>query len=470
MTIQTIPFLALVLMAPLDPITPKNDWREIEIVPLEIEKTVPASHVLANGIRLFLLEDDRIPLVDVSIMFRAGAVYEPPARAGLAELVGRTLRTGGTESLAPREVDRLLDGMAARLRTWVGEESGGAYLNVHSDHVERAIEILADILRRPRFDGEMIEIEKNKMGEEIRRQNDDPIRIAMRESSSILYGPDHNEGRYPTFESIDPLSPADLKTFHRRFFAPNEFWIGIAGNITSERALAIVEKRFGDWERKSVVYPPFAEPIRNDSIVIYHAQKETAQSTIMIGHLSIRESNPDRASLNMANFILGGSFTTSRLVTAIRHERGLAYWVGSFFSPRGLYEGTFSTVALTKGESTGQVTGLLLEEIRRIAEEEVSNEELETARSSLLNREAFEYESAEILVRRMVHLDYLGLPADYYEGLFRKYQSIDAPTILDATRRNIRPDAVQILVVGDESRFDVPLEDFGYEVRRIQLD
>ena len=121
---------------------PKESLEDIEFPPIEIRRSEPHFEELENGIRLFVLENDQLPLVDISVLVRTGKIYEPGGRAGLADATGRVLRTGGTESMPWSEVDESVDAMAARFRTWIGLESGGAYMNVHSSNLDRAIEIL----------------------------------------------------------------------------------------------------------------------------------------------------------------------------------------------------------------------------------------------------------------------------------------------------------------------------------------
>ncbi len=453
-------------------VVPKTDRREIDIPKIEIEPVNPQVAELANGIRLLVLRNDRLPLVDIVVMVRTGELYEPPGRAGLADMTGRLLRTGGTGKWKSVEVDEKIDAMAAQFRTWIGTESGGVYMNLLSAKLDEGVAILAETLRDPAFEPEKMEITRGQMREEIRRRNDDPERIARRVELGILYGKDHPAARYATFESLDAIRRDDIVHFHHAFFKPNNLWIGMSGNVTAKQARAVVEKYFADWKPEQIVFPPL--PARPESaergMEVYLVRKETEQSTLLAGHLSIRMDDPDRAKLQVGNFILGGSFSTSRLYKRIRHREGLAYYTGSWFRPAHAYDGVFMAVAQTAAKNTGKTLGIMLEEIRRIHDEPVTEEELEIARNSLVNREVFQYEDPEAMVRRMIRLDYYGLPADYYQRTLRQYQTATVEEVHDAMERKIDPDGLKILVVGDDSKFDIPLEDLGHEVQIIDVD
>lgn len=451
-------------------LTVKEKIAALEYDPIEVTKKTPHRETLPNGIRIFTLEDLRLPLVDMVVIVKAGSLYEPADKAGLASLTGTLLRTGGTESMHFTEVDEKADAIAARFSTWIDTENGGAFLNVHSDRLEDGVQLVADALRRPAFDAERFQVEMAQLREQIRRQNDNVQQIGQREFRKILYGDDHPAARFPTNESLDRISREDLAAYHDQYFVPNQVWIAFAGAITPERARALVEKAFGDWESKDVTYPAMPAVDRNTTPEIIHIQKESDQSVVSMGHISIRRTDEDWALMRLANHVLGGSFSTSRLVTEIRHKRGLAYTTGSLFSSPYLYDGLFAAYAGTKGESTGEVLGILLDEVKRMDKSGVTEGELEIARNALVNQEVFEYENAQNIVQRLVNIDFYGLSPDHYETPFAVYQSANRNTLNEAITRDLKTDGLKILVVGDESKFDRPLEDFGYPVRRVELD
>lgn len=156
--------------------------------PLELEKRKPETFELKNGIRVWYLRNERLPLVNVRAVVRTGAVWEPADRQGVAELTGRMLRVGGTASHGPDEVDDELDYLAANLSSTIGDDQGNVSLNVLSGSLEPALEIFAGVLRAPAFDETRLEVERNLQKEEIRRQNDSPMQAAFREYRQLLWG------------------------------------------------------------------------------------------------------------------------------------------------------------------------------------------------------------------------------------------------------------------------------------------
>lgn len=440
---------------------------------LSLKKRQPEEFTLDNGLRVFCLTGRRLPLVTVRAVIRCGALWEPAAQPGVADLTGRMLRRGGTTRRGPDETDEELDFLAAQLFSRISAEQGNVTLNVLTENLDPALEIFADILRRPLFAEDKIEVQKELIKEQIRRQNDDPVRIAFREYSQLVWGEDHPRARTPTEESVDRLTREDLTAFHRQFFAPGNVLIGVAGDISKKEAQQKLAALFGDWEDQVVRFPEIpAAPPRVPRVAV--ADKDLTQSTIVLGHLGPTELDPYRASGQVMMDILGSGGFTSYIIDRVRNDSGLAYLAGGFLSFGRLDRGLFAAYALSKAPSTCEATRLILEQIERIREEPVTDEELRIARDGILNAEAFRYDSTEEIVDRLLSLTYYGLPADHDEKLIERVAQVSRTDVQDAARALLAPDELSLLAVGSAADFDCDWSEFaaewGVTIHAIELE
>ena len=214
---------------------------------LQLDVPEPETFELKNGIRVWYLRNDRLPLVTVRAVIRAGSMWESAERQGVANLTGAMIRSGGSSKWSPDEVDEELDFLAANLGAAIGSEQGNLNLNVHSDNLEAALEIFADLLVHPTFDASRIDIEKNLIKENIRRQNDNPVQVAIREFRKLVWGADHPRARTPTVASVDALQRHDLAAFHARFVRPQNVMIGVAGNVSKKKVQKMLNEVLGGW-------------------------------------------------------------------------------------------------------------------------------------------------------------------------------------------------------------------------------
>ncbi|NNE43187.1 MAG: insulinase family protein, partial [Gemmatimonadetes bacterium] len=359
--------IALTAVAPVDAEARATSVEEAQAAakPLTLTKPEPETFELKNGIKVYYLEGDRLPLVTVRAVVRAGAIWEPADAQGVAELTGRMMRTGGTASWTADEVDEELDFLAAFLNSNIGTEQGNVTLNVLSDNLDAALPIFAEMLRAPAFDPSKMDVQKNLIKEEIRRQNDSPVQTAIREFSKLMWGEDHPRARTPTEETVDTLTPENVKAFHAKFFQPGNIMIGVAGDVSKKDIQKKLNKVLGDWKGTDVTFPevPPAPPVEPRVAL---ASKDVPQTTLLLGHLGPKEDDPHRASGQVMMDILGSGGFTSYIVDRVRNDEGLAYFAGGFLQFGQMDPGGVITLALSKTETSCQAADLILEQIDRI--------------------------------------------------------------------------------------------------------
>lgn len=448
------------------------DPRAMTFEPVTFTPPEPERIVLDNGMVVYLLEDHELPLVTVTAMIRTGGWLDPPDKIGLAGIAGATMRTGGTQRMGPEELDRELEQMAATITTGIGTESGSAMLDVLAKDLPRGLRLFADILMTPAFDPGRVELAKLQAIESIRRRQDQPQSIASREFAKLLYGPDHPYARESTVESVSRITRDDLAAFHAKTVHPNGIMLGVTGDFDKRALLAMLNDTFGGWkpgEPPAIVLPPVpADADRAGKTIVRFVGKGTSRTHLRVGHLSVKEDDPDYPALVLLNDILGGSSFRSRLFNDVRTKRGLAYSVGSALRAGVRERGVWAMRAETKVESTQEAISRLAANMERLRAEPVSDEELAEAKDAFVNSFVFSFASSSAIVNRLIGLEYDGLPKDFLQRLRDKVVALTKEDLLAAARKHLHPEQLRILAVGPGESLAGVLSAFG-EAQEIKL-
>lgn len=456
--------LLLALAAPLA--AQKNPKDQFDFPKLGALQTPPVKQAtLKNGIRLFLIEDHRFPTIDLRGMFFASSAFEPAAKAGLAGLTGTVLRTGGAGALSGDEIDRRLETMAADIETGIDSESASVYVSMLKESLDKVLPIFADVLRRPRFEAEKIDLAKIEARSAISRRNDDVGQIAEREFIKLIYGADSPYARQNEYGTIDAVGRDDMLAFYREYFHPDNLWLAVWGDFDSRQMVGKLERVLGDWPASGRKLPSLPEVRYDYPRTVNLVEKgDLNQSNIAVGHIGGLLSDPDYAALSVMNRIL--SF--DRMFKRIRTDEGLAYSVWGYYGAGYRVPGVFSAGAQTKSGSTAKAIGIMRQEMKRITEEEVSDQELQRAKDQFLNSYVFQFDSRAKIIRRLLSNAYYGYPLDFNEQLIRRIEKVTKADVLAAARKHLRPDQLQVLVVGKSADFDQPLSVLG-EVKAIDI-
>jgi zinc protease len=424
---------------------------------------------LPNGIRLYLKEDPEIPLVQMTAMLGAGSIGEPASLTGLASLFAETLRTGGAGDYTPAALDNRLEQLAANLGVATDAYATTLDLSLLASDLETGLAILADLLRRPAFAPERLELARKQMIEGIRRQNDEPGEIASRALMRALYG-DHPLGRTPTVATAAAVGRDDLLDFHRRYFHPNNLWLAVSGDFDRTELLAFIEQTLGDWPRAEFVPQPIPPVTAAATPLVLVGQKDIPQTTILIGELGIDKDAPDLHAVRVMNYILGGGGFNSRLMREVRSNRGLAYSVYSYFQVGRRLPGPFIAGCETKSASTIEVIRLMRQMMTEMRETSISAAELALARESLINSFVFGFTDSHEVVSQLLRLDFYDYPPGYLETYRDQLAAVTAEDVLAAARRRLNPDRQKLILVGDVNAFDAAPAELGLPVAPIPAE
>ncbi len=416
---------------------------------------------LTNGMQLFLLEDHDLPLINMSARIRVGSIYEPADKIGLAAIAGTVMRTGGTITKTGDELDEQLESIAGSVETGIGLNSGYASMSVLKKDIDTGLAILADVLMNPAFREDKIMLAKVQHRSAIARRNDQVSQIAGREYNKLIYGPQSVYARHAEYATIDNINRDDLVAFHKKFYHPNNMMLGIWGDFNTQQMIKKIQKAFKGWKKadmKLSTAPQVKYDFRQTVNVI--RKDDVNQTNIYLGHIGGLMNDPDYFALIAMNKILGGSFT-SRLFRNVRSRMGLAYSVFGNYSANFDYPGVFYVGCQTKSESTVQAIRAMIEEVKKMTESEVTDEELAIAKESYLNSFVFNFDTKGEIVRRLMTYEYFGYPADFLQKTKENIEKVTKADVLRVAHKHLKPEKLQFLAVGRPQDFDEPLSVLG---------
>jgi len=418
----------------------------------EVPDAAKYRHQLSNGIPVYIVEDHKLPLVDVSLTVRLGAFLDPQEEPGLAAMTAAMMRRGGTATRTPEEFDERADFLAANLNASAGETSGGASVNCITGVLDDALGLFFELLKSPRFDQERLRVEKNNILEGMRQRNDDPADISRREWAWLIRGREHFSSREMTQAELDSLDRDDLVAFHRRYWRPENMILAVSGDVTPQEILARLEKQFAGFqvEGPAVPWPPTG-PKHAPTPGVHYVDKDIPQGRTLIGHLGIQREgwdDPEAFALLVMNDILGGGGFTSRLVKRIRSDEGLAYSTSSAFGVGTYWPGTFQVSFQSKSPTVAYASKIALEEIERIRTELVTEEELNVSKKSFIDAFPRRFESAAQLANTFASDEYEGRPHTYWSTYRDGIAAVTTERVRTAAQKHLDPAKLVFLVVG----------------------
>ncbi|MBM3242585.1 insulinase family protein [Candidatus Poribacteria bacterium] len=422
---------------------------------------VPQRVKLDNGMIVYLLEDHELPIIDIAVQIRTGAIYGPADKVGLAEITGAVMRTGGTTSKTGDELDEILENLAASVEVGIGDDSGSASMSVLKDDLDTGLSILADVLMHPAFREDKIELEKIQHRSAISRRNDDASDITSREFSKLIYGADSPYARTTEYDTINNITRDDLVAFHEKYFRPNNVILGVLGDFNSEEILAKIKDVFKEWKPAEIDFPEKPEiPKEYTKKIALVTKDDVNQTNIRMGHIGWLRKNKDYPALVVMCQILGVSWN-SRLMNSIRVEKGLAYAVGNNYGAGYDVPGLFLISCGTKSETTVTAIEAILKEVERMQAEEVTDEELKQAIDGFMNSSVFDYDTKDEILGRALRYEYYDYPQDFVEQLMAGIRKVTKADVKRVANEYLHSDKFALIAVGKASDFDKPLSVLG---------
>jgi zinc protease len=448
------------------PATPRtavvSSYKDLKYPPLR-PIVIPKvdTYTLPDGMRIYLLEDHELPLVHGLALVRTGNLFDPPDKIGLATITGEVLRTGGTASKSGDQLDQELENVAANVESGIGESQGTVSFSALKENAAEVLGIFHDVLTKPEFRQDKVELSKTQFRSSIARRNDDARGILDREFASIVYGRDNPYGWEEQYATIDRIGRGDLQEFYRRYFFPKNIMLAVWGDFDSAKMKADLEKLFADWTVEQPPVPPFPKVPEKAAPGVYLAVKKDVEQTFFsIGHLGGELDDKDYPALEIMADILGGGFQ-SRLFQEIRTRMGNAYDISANWGANYDHPGLFRISGSTKSTSTVETIKAIQQEVERIRTREVTEEELKTAKETALNSLVFAFDTKTKTLGRILTYEYFGYPRDFIDQYQKALARVTRADVLRVAKAHIDPAKFAILSVGNPDQFVQPLSSLG---------
>lgn len=421
---------------------------------------ISAAHIerdtLDNGLVILTVEAHKIPVVEMRAYVRAGSVFDPAGKEGLASLVSQML-IRGTEYSSYDEIVQSIESVGGVLTPSTSEDYGGISGKVLSKDLPRLIHLMSECLRYPLFDSLELFRLKRETASFIRAQSNDPFDVSEKGFRSLIFG-NHPLGHFPEgFDSsVATVSGSDVSDFYRAFYYPNNTFLVCVGDFSRDYLITLLNESFGKWTRGDLPDTDVVEPTASDHPIARVIPMDISQAYILLGNLGPKYGTGDWHALRVMNYILGGAGLTSRISSTIREEKGLAYIAYSYFR-RFENGGYFAAEVQTKKEMVSEAVQSLLNEIQHM-QVEIRVQELEWAKKFYTGYLPLAYDTYSEMMGIVAQIEIGGYGLDYLEIFEKHINALEIDDLEAAAQKYLHPDRFYLLIVGDIDPEDIGVE------------
>ena len=443
--------------------TPPASYKSLKYPPLrEIQLPKVEESTLPNGLKIYLLENHQLPLVRGLALVRTGNLFDPADKIGLATTTGSLIRSGGTTTKSGDQLDEELENIAATVESAIGESYGSVSFSTLKERTDDVLAAFHDVLTSPAFREDKLDLIKTQLRSGIARRNDDAHGISQREFSSLVYGSKTPYAWEMEYSTLDNIKRDDVVKFYNRYFFPANIILAVQGDFSAPEMKAKLEKLFAPWNAQGQPVPPF--PVVDPKLAkpgIHLATKtDVTQTSLVLGHLGGVLKDKDYPALEVMSDILGGGFQ-SRLFQKVRTQLGYAYEVSASWGADYDHPGIFEIGASTKSASTTDTLKAIEAEVQRIRTQEVTAEELESAKQTVVNGFIFNFDTPSKTLNRLLVYRYYGYPDDFIFQYQKAIQQVTRADILRVAKEYVDPAKFVVVAVGNPKDFGTSLTSMG---------
>jgi len=428
--------------------------QEIKLPP--IKKTT-----LDNGLKVIIIEHHELPVVAFRVVFKSGSACDPSGKAGLANLTAGLLRKG-TKTRSATQIAEEIDFVGGSWGGGAGLDATYATCQVLTKYFDVGLDLLSDIILNPTFKEDEIERLAKQTLAGIKQQKDDPESVAEEKFREFVFG-DHPYGQPSegTEESIVDLTRDDIVNFHKKHYVPNNAILAVVGDVKSDDVINKVKAKFSQWRGAEVTPPSFVDPpaIKGHQILLVD-KPDLTQTYIRVGHLGIERKNPDYFAVRVMNYILGGGGFASRLMDEVRAKRGLTYGIRCNFDSHKL-RGAYEVSTFTRNDSTAAAIGAIIEQIKKIRAEGVTDKELEETKSFYNGYFPLQFETPSQIATQILDVELYDLGDDYIKNFRKNIKAVTKKDILRVAQKYLDPDNLKLVVVSKADDVKSSLESLG---------
>jgi len=415
---------------------------------------------LNNGINIWGIEHNELPLVQYSIVLEGGRIVEELSKAGLASLTA-SLMNEGTKNKTPEELEDAIGLLGASIRVYSGDENITINVSTLKKNFEKTIALVQEMILEPRWDQEQFELAKSRIINTLKRNQANPSYLASTTLNKLIFGENNilaleSSGTEATVSSI---TVDDLKYYYIDYFSPSTARLLVTGDITQQEVETAFAGLSGAWQPKEVVLPEVSVPDPPKKSAIYFVDVPGAkQSVIYIGAPSLPRTNSDYYPAWVANYKLGGSFN-GIFNLILREEKGFTYGARSNINGLKNY-GTFTASSMVRTNSTLESVTIFKTEMEKYRKN-MPQEYIDFTKDALIKGNALRFETIGGLLGMLNTMTSYNLPADYIKQEEAYVQSLTPEKQLELANKYIDPARMYYVVVGDAKTQLKPLEKVG---------
>lgn len=414
---------------------------------------------LDNGLKVQLVEDHRVPYVTIFLGFKAGKLLDDSKGLGVAQMTANML-TEGTDSRNSKDIARQIDFIGGNLSAHTGYDftllSGSAL----SNSSDKLFDLFSDVLLHPNFPEDELKLQKSNWLQQLVMKRSQPSFLLEERFRKIVFG-GHPYGIVsPHPDMVSSISRNELVEFHKQHYIPNDAILLVLGDIDKATIKDTIKKQLGAWktgDRKQVSLPKV--PDHKGRKIYLVNRPGSVQSSLKLGNLGIKKTDPDYFKILVMNEVLGGA-AHSRLFVNIREDKGFTYGAYSASATR-VHPDVFYASADVRTDVTADSLQEFLYELEKIRNLKPGKDELSTAKNYLTGKFQLGIETQAGLARRLLEVSLYDLPDDYLETYTKKVMAVKPEDVRTAARRIIKARDLVITVVGDAEKIRPDLEMFA---------
>lgn len=411
--------------------------------------------ILPNGLKVFVVENHKLPRVTYSLVLDRSPLFEGE-KAGLTNMVGGMLM-GGTKNRTKDQLDEEIDLIGGKM--FFGSTTARA--SSLTKYQDKLLTLFADVLLNPSFPQSELDKLKKQAISAIASSKDSPDAISEKVSHAVLYGKDHPYGEFATEKTVSNVQLSDVKAYYDSYFKPNIGYLAIVGDITKQEAERLTKQYFGSWQKGEVKKQEWAVPTapqKNEVILV--KRPSSVQSVVNITYpLALKYNDADAIPAQVLNNILGGG-PASRLFLNLRERKGYTYGAYSSLSPDKIV-GNFSAGASVRTEVTDSAVYQFLEELKRIDNKTITEQELTNAKAILSGSFGRSLEQPATIADFAINTELQNLPKDYYKNYLKNLNAVTIEQLNTLAPKYIKPAHAYIVVVGNTDAFEDRIKQFG---------